>query len=151
MLEISQSNPEIAEALSIKSDKNGVYVNKWYIKVRSAEVVGKVKKHFDIIDIVTKKVLVADLFLYEAALAIVRYLNTNKLLTSPEIANILFLEKKYTQSSIDALLHKRNMIKAQRDKNEEKAFYSESRYKDSLHKALKLESDIKGILKISLI
>lgn len=145
LMEASIDNTEIAEAIDTRVTDNGVQIGKWQIRVRTDESKGKPKKYFDVRHSVSKQVVAKNLYLYEAALALVRYLNKGLPINSSEIVSLLSLERNYHAHRVDALTHKIGRIKAEKRGDSDKAFVLENRYGVSVAKARKLEEQIKKI------
>lgn len=144
------NNPELAEALDTSVTNNGVNVGKWQIRVRTDESRGKAKKYFDVAHTISKQVIAKNLCIYEAALALVRYLNNGKPINGSEIKNLLNLERNYHSHMIDALTYKVNSLKAEKRKEYDRSFILETRYTESKAKALRLEKKIQDLSKTSL-
>lgn len=142
LIEASSDNPEIAEALNTTKLDDGIIIGKWKICARLVGSGKKQRKQFDIINTLTKKTVVKMLCIYEAALAIVRYLNNGKHISSQEIQNVLQLEKSFYAHRTDSINYNINMIRALKRNDEEKAFVLETRKKDAIVKALQLEKEI---------
>lgn len=146
----AETDVEVAEALNTTVEKNGVTIGNWRIKVRQAAISGKNKKHYDVLNVLTGKVIFRDLLVYEAALAIVRQLNLGKQIDSPEVNQIVSLEEIYTRNSINAISYRRSILKAKKDNQEEKEFNLENRLKIALQKAQDAELNIIKLSKTAL-
>lgn len=150
LVEASISDPEIAEALETSVIKGGVKIGKWQIRVRTDESRGKAKKYFDVRHSVSRQIIAKNLCIYEAALALVRYLNKGKTINGPEIQKVLRLERDYHSYKIDALTHNINSLRAEKRKDYDKAFILETRFKEAAVKARRLEEEIRSLSKSSL-
>lgn len=150
LVEASANNPEMAEALDTTTNKDGVKIGKWQIRVRTDESSGKKKKYFDVAHSVSKQVIAKNLYVYEAALALVRYLNKGKPINGPEIQKVLKTEQSYYSHRVDALTHQVNSLKALKRNDHEKSAILETRYQEAKAKALKLEEQLRSIAKSAL-
>ncbi len=150
LVSASIRNPEIAEALETTVNEQGVKIGKWQIKVKTDNSKGKPIKYFDVCHSITNQFVVKNLSIYEAALALVRYLNHGKSLNSREIQSILRLETQYYSKKVDALTHQVNALKSSKKGEHTRAFVLENRFKESAAKARRIEVQLRAAAKEAL-
>lgn len=121
-------DPEIQEALETKKTNTGVRIGKWEIVSRIKKYNLKEEKVFDVVRPSTKETIADSLSVYEAAHALVRYLNKGYTINSYEIKEVLDLEEKFFSQREDAKLYKIKSIRAARKGDEQKSFIMEDRF-----------------------
>jgi hypothetical protein len=141
-------NPELAEALETTPTEDGVKIGKWRIRAKLSE--SKKRKYFDVFHSTTNQTIAKNLFIYEAALALVRLLNKGKPINSPEIKQVLALEEQYASARTKALQYKITSLRALKENNVVKSEIYENRYDVIVAKALLLEENIRDISNIAL-
>jgi hypothetical protein len=148
LLTEAANNPELAEALETTPTADGVKIGKWQIRAKLDE--SKKRKYFDVFHSTTNQTIAKGLFLYEAALALVRYLNKGKPINSSEIRQILALEEQYAAARTKALQYKITSLRALKSKDLIKSEVFENRYDVAVANALVLEENIRHISNIAL-
>lgn len=139
-------DPIYEEYLAVAPERNAIRVGKKYeIRVREIESIGGDKKVYDIVEIKNNETLTSDLFLYEAAYAIVKYLNKGENILSAKIREIAALEQCYANLRQDAGLFKKRIREAIQTKNETKIALFEDRFDKAKNDALQIKSKIRKI------
>lgn len=116
--------------------------NIFEIRVREIESLRGNKKVFDIYNAATNECISDDLFLYEAAYAIVKYLNKGHNLLSSEIRNIARLEQEYAGLRTDAGIFKVRLSESLKKGDNQRASLFETRFQDTKDKALATKAEI---------
>lgn len=116
--------------------------NIFEIRVRTMESLRGNKKVYDIYNSATNECISDDLFLYEAAYAIVKYLNKGYNLLSSEIRNIARLEQDYASLRTDAGIFKVRLTESLKRNDTQRAALFETRFQDAKDKALASKAEI---------
>lgn len=116
--------------------------NIFEIRVREIESLRGNKKVFDIYNAATNECISDDLFLYEAAYAIVKYLNKGHNLLSSEIRNVVRLEQEYANLRTDAGIFKVRLTESLKKNDKKRAMLFETRFQDTKDKALATKAEI---------
>ncbi|MEM5877774.1 MAG: hypothetical protein QXF12_02720 [Candidatus Aenigmatarchaeota archaeon] len=145
LVENSKNNEYMKDLLN--SEKDTFKINDRYeIKVRFSQTLGEKKNFYDIYDCVTKNYLSKDLFLFEAAEAIVKLLNRGENILGEKIRKVIFYEQKYTKHRQDAAIYKKRMKESlKKSKLKEYNLY-EIKYNNSKEEALKAKKKIIDII-----
>jgi hypothetical protein len=98
LLNESMSDVDVREALETEKTNSGIKIGKWEILIKEE---GKGKR-YDVVFLPSETVIANNLCLYEAAYALVRYLNSGKTINSDEVKQVLDLEEKYYSHRRDA-------------------------------------------------
>lgn len=142
VIEESQHNPILKEALETSVVDDGIKIGKWKIVVNLVETAGQKKKHFDVVHSITNQVIAEDLWLYEAALGLVRFLNRGFPINGKEIKRILFHEENFATHKQDALMFREKVEVAMEKGDHEKVSIYEARFDFSKDKALRAKKSI---------
>ena len=147
IIDDSEIDYEVYEALQTKKTNSGVSIGPRYeIKTKEINSISGSKKAYDIIDIYEKEEIATNLYLYEAAHAIVRLLNKGIPHLDPKIRRVIGLEESYMKNRHDASVFKQKYQKARSQQNIQQMDIYESRFEVSKSKALKIKDEIKGLL-----
>lgn len=116
--------------------------NVFEITTREIDSLRGKKKVYDIHNAATGEVITNDLFLYEAAYAIVKYLNQGHNILSKEIRQVVKLEQDYAAARTDAgmfrIRYNENLKKGDKSKTQ----LYEARFSDSRDKALSIKNEL---------
>ena len=108
---------------STKTDK-GVNVGAFSVE-KNAE------SRYDILDRRSNSILFEDIQLYEAVCCIAKYLNEDKPINSPEIADIIRINEKFERHYIGAIQHKHSYQVAKRSNNGGRMDIAQARFSQS--------------------
>lgn len=135
-------DPEINDLYNTAMTGNVKIGNIFEVRVREIESLKGKKKVFDIYNAATNECLADDLFLYEAAYAMVKYLNRGNNLLSSEIRNIAKLEREYAACRTDAGIFRVRLRESLQKGNRQKTQLYETRFNDAKDKALTIKAEI---------
>lgn len=124
--------------------KNSLKYKNYEIIVREVQSLNSLKKVYDIKETETKEIIANDLFLYEAALGIVKFLNRGEPMLSKNIREIINLENTYMRYRQDAAIFKTRLNE---NKNPAKRDLYEDRMVEARSKALKIKEKLEEIAK----
>lgn len=141
----STQNARIQEALVTRPINQGVRIGIYKIEQHLDESRVAGKQYYNVINSVSNHVVANELSLYEAAHALVRYLNNGKFFNSPEIIQLLEAERSYTGHKIDAVRYHRMMQRAIKNQDHNKAHLMETRKQASMDRAMASKHQIKNI------
>lgn len=113
---------------------------KYEIKVRFSETLGSKKNFYDICEKSTGRYLCRDLFLFEAAEAIVKLLNRGENILGEKTREVVFYEQKYVKHRQDAAIFKKRLSKLKRGTKD--YAICEAKYLNSREQALKAKRKI---------
>lgn len=140
----AKREPLMEEYVSASLTGDTIKRKNFEIRVREIESFKGNKKVYDIIESSTREVIADDLFLYEAANSIVKYLNKGHNLLSPEVREVIGLEQKYADFRTDAGIFRKRYSEAVR-RNPGKADLYETRFNSARDKALETKKKLKKI------
>lgn len=131
----------LSEAIDThRTEDSVIFGNKYKI-----EIIAEDKKRFNVVD--TKgNTIASDLYLYEAAYAIVKYLNSGVPALSPAIRKIIVLEERYYSNRADAARFKKRYQKANTLRESRDADIFAARYQSAKENALDAKRQIQTIL-----
>lgn len=144
LVESAEQDKEIKEALQTEKNQKGVKIGKWQIIINE-DPNSRPKKVYDIIHTITKEVIARDLFLYEAAHALVRLLNKSYAINDEEVKTILSLEEKYVKQRESAYRFKRMAIKTSNAGDAARAAMFEDRCDRAREEAVLVREQIKEL------
>jgi len=101
LVEDSDTMPELGRAMSTERLRNGVRVGGWQIVVE-----GNKAKKYNVVSVHSGQQIAKNLYLYEAAEALVNYLNDGMMINNMKIQSLLLLEMDYAKHIEDAIQHK---------------------------------------------
>jgi len=145
MLNESTQNMRVQEALATQSMNSGVRIGIYKIEQQRDESRIAGKQFYNVINSVSNHIVAHELSLYEAAHALVRYLNNGKYFNSPEIIQLLEAERAYTSHKIDAVRYHRMMQRAIKNQQHNKVHLMETRKQASMDRAMVHKQQIKNI------
>ena len=136
---------DVREAIQTKKLEHGVQIGNWQVVTRLME--GQTnKKVFEVSHATNNQILYSDLAVYEAALAVVKYLNTGMTLSDPKIRTVLDLEETFNRNRIDAARFKQRYKRCQELKEHEAADVFAARYQVARANALVAQDQLKSLL-----
>lgn len=135
-------DPEISDLYNTAMTGKVMIGNIFEVRIREIESLRGKKKVYDIFNTATNECISDDLFLYEAAYAIVKYLNKGHNLLSSEIRNIARLEQDYASMRTDAGMFRIRLSENLQKGNRQKAQLYETRFNDTRDKALAIKAEI---------
>ena len=138
----SRNNPEIHDLYQTAMTGKVKIGNVYEIRVREIESLRGNKKVYDIYNAATNDCISDDLFLYEAAYAIVKYLNKGYNLLSNEIRNVSRLEQEYASCRTDAGMFKVRLNESIKKQDAGKAQLYQTRYNTAKDKALSAKAEL---------
>lgn len=138
----SLNDPEMNDLVQTAMTGKVKIGNVYEIRVREIESLRGMKKVYDIFNSTNNECITDDLFLYEAAYAIVKYLNKGHNLLSADIRNIARLERDYATNRTDAGIFKVRLNESVKKKDARKSQLYETRFQESKAKALSIKEEI---------
>jgi hypothetical protein len=145
MINSNVTDSQLQEALITKPTQSGVKIGIYKIDQSLDENRVAGKQSFNVVNSTTGTMVAHELSLYEAAHALVRYLNNSKYFNSAEVRQLLEAEASYTSHKIDAVRFHRMMIKAQKTGDVTKSQLMETRKQASLDRAMEAKRQVKYI------
>ncbi len=124
--------------------KNKLKYKNYEIIVREVNSLNSLKKVYDIKESETNEIIANDLFLYEAALGIVKFLNRGEPMLSKNIRDIINLENSYMRYRQDSVIFKNRIAE---NKNPAKRHLYEDRLIESRNKAILIKQKLEEIVK----
>jgi len=122
------TDPVVVEALDTHKTNAGVKIGVWEIVSRTEKINLKEEKVFDVRRSTSKEIIADSISVYEAAHALVRYLNNGYTINSKEVSNVLELEESFFSCREDAKMFKIRAIQARKRGDENKAAIMEDRF-----------------------
>jgi hypothetical protein len=116
-------DPEVREALATKPVEDGVQIGSWKITKKQ---LGETAR-YDVVHSGTGSAIAQDLYLYDAALGLVRALNEGVSITSTRVRNLLKLEEDFARNVDDAVTYKARARKLREAADEKRAAVAEDR------------------------
>lgn len=148
LLEEAQTNQVAKEALITVPTDKGARIGQYEIRTRVLESIKGAKKLYDVYSKSGNYLIAKDLMLYEAAYALVKALNTGKLINDPIVKRILQLEEHFcTHRSDAARFRKRHGTAAQNNDQVNMDIY-EAKYQNARTNALGVRHELKKILAV---
>lgn len=145
MVSDSVVDNQLHEALNTHTTKTGVRIGLYKIdqKLDESRVAGK--QYYNVVNSATDTTVAHELSLYEAAHALVRFLNNGKFFNSKQVRQLLEAEASYTSHKIDAVRYHRAMLKAQKLGDITKSQLMETRKQSSMDRAMEAKRTVKYI------
>jgi hypothetical protein len=131
LIEDARSMPELSRALSTERTSNGVRVGGWQIVVE-----GATSKKYHVVSVHSGQQIAKDLYLYEAAEALVNYMNNGTMINNMKVQNILRLEMEYAKHVEDAIQYKHACSRAIDRGDDDKLEISKVRFNEAKIKAV---------------
>jgi hypothetical protein len=147
--EVSNYDPKLKEALHTKKTNEGVMIGRWEVRVKLVESQSrnqKPRKHYDVLNPATGETMFSELVIFEAAHAIVRYLNKGLTAEHPKIQEIADLEEIYRRNRQDAMIFKKRFERCQELKEMAAGEVFEARHQKARAQAIVANDSIKTIL-----
>ena len=145
VMERVNKEPLMEEYVSASITGNRIKHKNYEIRVREIESFNGTKKVYDIIESQTRELISDDLFLYEAAVGIVKYLNKGHNLLSNEVREIIALEQSYANLRTDAGIFRKRLQESISNKDSSKSLIYEARFNSAKDKALDIKKKLKKI------
>lgn len=139
-------DPVLREALVTKPTAEGAIIGSWEVRAKLAEGSSK-KKSYDVVNPVTNEKLFNDLVIFEAAHAIVRYLNKGVQPNNSKIEEIADLEELYRRNRQDAAVFKSRYNRCLELNETAAGEVFEARYQKAKAQAIVANDQIVSILK----
>lgn len=139
-------DPRLNEALNTKRTDEGAIIGSWEVRVHLVESNGSSRKVYDVLHPGSKTVLFNKLVIFEAAHAIVRYLNKGLAPDHVKIVEIADLEEMYRRNRQDAVIFKKRFDRCLELKEEAAAEVFEARHQKARAQAIAANDSIKTIL-----
>jgi len=146
MVDSSAYDPRLNEALNTKRTDEGAIIGSWEVRVHLVESSGSTRKVYDVLHPGSKSVLFNKLVIFEAAHAIVRYLNKGLAPDHVKIVEIADLEEMYRRNRQDAVIFKKRFERCLELKEEAAAEVFEARHQKARAQAIAANDSIKTIL-----
>lgn len=146
LVEDSHYSSEVKEALQTKATATGAVIGKWEVKIRMSESENTARKIYDVINPVTYEVMCEGLVIFEAAHAIMKYLNKGLNLSNNKIVTVLDLEETYNRNRMDAVRFKHRYQRCQQLKETQAGEIFASRFQVARTNAVIAQDQIKSIL-----
>jgi hypothetical protein len=144
--EVAHHDRNLKEAMHTHKTSTGVVIGSWEVRTSIMESNGTKKKTYNVMHPGTKEVLFRDLFVGEAAHAIVRYLNKGLDTNHPKILEIADIEETFRRNRQDALVFKQRYQRcAELDESEASDVFS-ARHQRAKALAIVAQDQIKNIL-----
>jgi|HigsolmetaAR201D_1030396.scaffolds.fasta_scaffold00682_26 hypothetical protein len=132
----SETDPELREALMTERTDKGARIGRWNIIVKEGEI-----KTYDVATD-DGTVIASDLYLYEAAYGLVKYLNAGYPINSKPVRELLEKEEQYARVRTDALTYKMRSKSHRERGNDFRAAVNEDRLAEASRQAEKLHEEI---------
>jgi hypothetical protein len=140
-------HPHLQEAMETRVTDHGVAIGKWEVRVRVQEnATGQSRKLYDVLNPATREVVAEKLVVYEAAHAIVRFLNKGLNVNNGKVQEVLELEEKFHRTRQEAARFKQRFDRCVQLGEKEAADVFEARYQTARAHALVASDQIKSIL-----
>lgn len=128
MVTESECDPALREALMTEPLDNGARIGRWEIHAREPS---KGRRVYDVVRTGEDEVIASNLYLYEAALGLVRILNAGGCVNSREAMDVLRTEQSFAEAFDDAVRFRR---RANSEEGRRKAIF-EARYSEAKSRA----------------
>lgn len=145
-VEVSNHDSRLREAIQTQRTDEGAIIGAWEVRVKISESAGSKRKFYDVMHPGSKEVVFSDLVIFEAAHAIVRYLNKGLPTTHPKITEIADLEEIYRRNRQDAIIFKKRFDRCMELKESAAGEVFEARYHKARAQAIVANDSIKTIL-----
>ncbi|RYD68255.1 MAG: hypothetical protein EOP83_01180 [Verrucomicrobiaceae bacterium] len=132
---------EVREAFVTERTERGVRIDAWEIIVNEGKT-----KTYDVVSTSGDTVIAKDLYVYEAALGLVRRLNEGVAINDKRIAQVLKLEENFARNRDNAVAFKESYRRAEAAGDSRRAAIAEDRQEASVRQAV---SDMEEILKLA--
>lgn len=142
----STHDRRLQEAMQTHRTDEGAIIGSWEVRVKITESNGAKRKMYDVLHPGTKSTLFSDLVIFEAAHAIVRYLNKGLHTTHNKIVEIADLEEIYRRNRQDAIIFKKRYERCLELKETAAGEVFEARYHKARAQAIVANDSIKTIL-----
>ncbi|MNK29869.1 hypothetical protein D3C87_482720 [compost metagenome] len=144
----STHDRRLQEAMQTHRTDEGAIIGSWEVRVKITESAknGAKVKMYDVLHPGTKSILFSDLVIFEAAHAIVRYLNKGLPTTHNKIVEIADLEEIYRRNRQDAIIFKKRYERCLELKEQAAGEVFEARYQKARAQAIVANDSIKTIL-----
>lgn len=147
IVEVSTHDRTLREAMATKRTDEGAIIGSWEVRVRLQESTsGSQRKSYDVLHAGTKSLLFKGLVIFEAAHAIVRYLNKGLANDHFKITEIADLEETYRRNRQDAIVFKKRYERCMELKEMAAGEVFEARYQKARAQAIVANDQIKTIL-----
>lgn len=134
-------DPALREAALTEKTPRGVRIEGWEIVVNEGRI-----KTYDVVSIDGNTTIAKDLYLYEAALGLVRRLNEGVAINDSRVASLLKLEENFVRNHQNATVFKERARKAEAQGDTRRAAIAEDRQDEAARQA---QSDMEEILKLA--
>jgi hypothetical protein len=131
--EDARAMPELSRAMDTQRTSNGVRVGGWQIVVEGEKTSGK---KYHVVSVHSGQQIAKDLYLYEAAEALVNYLNNGTMINNMKVQSILRLEMEYAKHVEDAIQYKHACSRAIDRGDDDKLEISKVRFNEAKTKAV---------------
>jgi hypothetical protein len=147
VIETSAHDRDLREAMITTRTPQGVAIGAWEVRARLTEsTTGPQRKIYDVLQAGSTEKLFDGLVIFEAAHAIVRYLNKGLGTTHPKITEIADLEETYRRNRQDAVIFKKRYERCLELKEMAAGEVFEARYHKARAQAIVANDSIKTIL-----
>jgi hypothetical protein len=144
--EEATTSPRLREAMSTRRTDEGVQIGAWEVRVKMFETAGGQRKAYDVFHAGSKDRLYEGLVIFEAAHAIVRYLNKGIPTDHAKITEIADLEETFRRNRQDAVTFKKRFERCTELKESAAAEVFEARWQRARAQAIVANDQIKTIL-----
>lgn len=134
-------DPVLREAALTERTSRGVRIDAWEIVVNEGR-----SKTYDVVSVETGAAIAKNLYLYDAALGLVRRLNEGVTINDHRIASLLKLEENFVRNHTDAKVFKERARKALDAGDTRRAAIAEDRQDEAERQAM---TDMDEILKLA--
>lgn len=131
LLEDSEVMPVVRRAINTERTNDGVRIGGWRIVAEGSKT-----KKYHVESVHSGQQIAKNLYLYEAAEALVNYLNAGAMINNLKVQNILRLEMEYAKHIEDAIQHKHACSRAIDRGDDSKLEISKVRFNESKVKAM---------------
>lgn len=138
--ESANHDEELKDAMQTTRTSRGAQVGSWEIVVNEGT-----PRKYDVCNVATGEPIAKDLYLYEAAYALVKRLNQGIAINDARVRDLLFLEEEYTKNRNDAAVFRRQTKKLTEAGQNTKAAIAEDRYDEAKRKALDAKDRIMSL------
>lgn len=132
LMEDSEAMPDLKRAMATQRTANGVRVGGWQI-IAEGE---KNSARYHVVSVESNQQIAKNLYLYEAAKALVNYLNEGLMINNMKVQSILGMEMEYAKHIEDAIQHKHACSRAIDRGDDARLEVSKIRFNESKTKAV---------------
>jgi hypothetical protein len=128
---VINESAEYREALAIAPTPTGTKIGAWEIIKEAGS-----PNTYDVVHSLSRAPIASNLYLYDAALGLVRHLNEGVSITDHRIKDLLTLEENYARNRDDAVSYKQRAKKHRENDDVKRAAIAEDRFDEATRQAI---------------